>query len=177
MNPSSHLTSRPAYFVYGVIVIVAAVIVGAVVVSPLLSAKQQFATYNVDGENVAIHGYDTVAYFTEGKPTQGKDEFEQVWEDARWQFASATNRELFKANPERYAPQFGGYCAGGLAVGEYADGDPKLFTIVDDKLYFIKNEHFLERWSEAPEAHIEFAEYNWANFRGELRDNMKYVQF
>ena len=232
MKSSSHLASRPAYFVYGAIVVVAAVIVGAMFVSPLLSPKQQFATYNVDSEKVAIHGYDTVAYFTEGKPTKGKEEFEHVWEDARWQFASVTNRELFKANPERYAPQFGGYCAGGLAVGEYvpnsfdapapdfspyalfpvertfsewkmseynspsgvyapqfggycagglavgeyADGDPKLFTIVDDKLYFIKNEHFLERWSQAPEAHIEFAEYNWDHFRGELRDNMEFVQ-
>jgi YHS domain-containing protein len=171
MKSSSHLASRPAYFVYGAIVVVAAVIVGAMFVSPLLSAKQQFATYNVDSEKVAIHGYDTVAYFTDAKPTKGKEEFEHVWEDARWQFASVTNRELFKANPERYAPQFGGYCAGGLAVGEYADGDPKLFTIVDGKLYFIKNEHFLERWREAPEAHVEFAEYNWTNFRDELRDN------
>ncbi len=172
MNPSSHLTSRPAYFVYGAIVVVAAVIVGAVVVSPLLSAKQQFATYNVDGENVAIHGYDTVAYFTEGKPMQGKDEFEEVWEDARWQFSSATNRELFKANPERYAPQFGGYCAGGLAVGEYADGDPKLFTIVDGKLYLIKNKKYQMAWRKAPEAAIHFGEYNWGNYRDKLRDNM-----
>ncbi len=172
MSTSSPLTSRPAYFAYGIIVIVAAVMVGAAFVSPLLSAKEEFATYNVDSDNVAIHGYDTVAYFTEGKPMKGKGEFEQVWADTRWQFASATNRELFKANPERYAPQFGGYCAGGLAVGEYADGDPKLFTIVDDKLYFIKNEHFLERWREAPEAHIEFGEYNWTNFRDEFRDNM-----
>ncbi len=171
MSTSSPLTSRPAYFVYGAIVVVAAVIVGAMFISPLFSAKPQFADYNVDSEKVAIHGYDTVAYFTEGKPMQGRDEFEEVWEDARWQFSSATNLELFKANPERYAPQFGGYCAGGLAVGEYADGDPKLFTIVDGKLYFIKNEHFLERWREAPVAHVEFAEYNWTNFRDELRDN------
>ncbi len=171
MNPSSPLTSRPAIFVYGAIVVVAAVFVGALFVSPLLSAKQQFATYNVDSEKVAIHGYDTVAYFTEGKATQGKDEFGHAWEDARWQFASATNLELFKANPERYAPQFGGYCAGGLAVGEYADGHPELFTIVDGKLYLIKNQGYQTVWRQGPEAAIHFGEYNWAN-RGELRDNM-----
>ncbi len=142
MNPSSPLTSRPAYFLYGAIVIVAAVIVGAMFVSPLVSAKQEFAAFNVDSDKLAIHGYDTVAYFTEGKPMKGTNEFEEVWEDSRWQFASATNRELFKANPERYAPQFGGYCAGGLAVGEIADGDPKLFTIVDGKLYLIKNKGY-----------------------------------
>ena len=117
----------------------------------------------------------TVAYFTEGKPMRGTDEFEQVWEDARWQFANSTNRELFKANPERYAPQFGGYCAGGLAVGEYADGDPKLFTITDGKLYLIKNKGYQTVWRQGPEAAIHFGEYNWAN-RGELRDNMEFVQ-
>ncbi len=175
MNASSPLASRPAYFLYGAIVIVAAVIVGATFVSPLLSAKREFATYNVDNDNVAIHGYDTVAYFTEGKPMKGKNEFVQVWEDAHWQFASATNRELFKANPERYAPQFGGYCAGGLAVGEYADGDPKLFMIVDGKLYLIKNKGYQTVWNQGPEAAIHFGEYNWAN-RGELRDNMEFVQ-
>jgi hypothetical protein len=175
MNASNPLASRPAYFLYGAIVIVAAVMAGAMFVSPLLSAKQEFATINVDSDNVAIHGYDTVAYFTDGKPMRGTDEFEQVWEDARWQFASATNRELFKANPERYAPQFGGYCAGGLAVGEYADGDPKLFMIVDGKLYLIKNKGYQTVWNQGPEAAIHFGEYNWAN-RGELRDNMEFVQ-
>ncbi|MCZ6838303.1 MAG: YHS domain-containing (seleno)protein [Alphaproteobacteria bacterium] len=172
MSTSSPLTSRPAYFLYGAIVIVVAVMAGAMFVSPMLSAKQEFAAYNVDSDNVAIHGYDTVAYFTEGKPMKGKNEFEQVWEDTRWQFASATNRELFKANPERYAPQFGGYCAGGLAVGEYADGDPKLFTIVDGKLYLIKNKEYQTAWRKAPEAAIHFGEYNWGNYRDKLRDNM-----
>ena len=172
MKPSSPLTSRPAIFVYGAIVVVAAVMVGATFVSPLFSAEQEFATYNVDSDNVAIHGYDTVAYFTEGEPVKGADEFEQVWEDARWQFASATNRELFKANPERYAPQFGGYCAGGLAAGEYANGDPEVWTIVDGKLYLNKTKDLRTFWREAPEAHIEVAKYNWANFRNELRDNM-----
>ena len=172
MTTSNLYKSRPAMFTYGALMIMLAVFVGAQFVAPVLSSNKQFATYNVNSANVAIHGYDTVAYFTEGKPTKGKLEFEQVWEDARWQFASATNRELFKANPERYAPQYGGYCAGGLSVGEYANGDPKLFTIVDDKLYFIKNEHLLEFWREAPEAHIGAGNYNWDNFRDELRDNM-----
>ena len=99
-------------------------------------------------------------------------EFEHLWEDARWQFSSTTNLELFKANPVRYAPQFGGYCAGGLAVGEYADGDPELWAIVDDKLYFIAKEEYMTEWSKAAEGHIHFAEYNWKNYRDQLRDNM-----
>ncbi len=172
MSTSNRLTSRPAIFTYGSIVVVLAVFVGAQFVAPLLGAKSQFATYNVDSANVAIHGYDTVAYFTEGKPMKGNVEFEQTWEDARWQFASATNLELFKANPKRYAPRFGGYCSGGLAVGEYANGDPEVWTIVDGKLYFVKNEKANTFWRKAPEAHIGYAEYNWNNFRDELRDNM-----
>lgn len=172
MSTSNRLTSRPAIFVYGAIVVVLAVFVGAQFVAPLLGPPNQNAKYNVDSAKVAIHGYDTVAYFTDGKPMKGKNEFEETWEDARWQFASATNRELFKANPERYAPQFGGYCAGGLAVGEYANGDPEVWTIVDGKLYFNKNKDLQTAWRKAPEAHIEFADYNWNNFRENLRDNM-----
>jgi len=172
MNTPNRLTSGPAIFTYGALVVVLAVFVGAQFVAPLLSPTKQFAQYNIDSANVAIHGYDTVAYFTDGKPMKGKDEFEQIWEDARWQFASATNRDLFKANPERYAPQFGGYCAGGLAVGEYANGDPELFTIVDGKLYFIKNKEYQKAWRKAPEAAIGFGEYNWDNYRDKLRNNM-----
>jgi YHS domain-containing protein len=172
MSTSNRLASRPAIFVYGAIVVVLAVFVGALFVAPLLGPTTQFAKYNVDSAKVAIHGYDTVAYFTEGKAMKGKAEFEQTWEDARWQFASATNRELFKANPERYAPQFGGYCAGGLAVGEYANGDPELWAIVDEKLYFVKNKKYFTEWSKAEKGHIHFAEYNWNNYRDKLRDNM-----
>jgi len=171
MKPSSPLTSRPAIFVYGAIVVVAAVIVGAVFVSPLLSTERQFADYNVDSDKVAIHGYDTVAYFTEGKPTKGSTEFEHSWQDTRWQFASATNRELFTANPDRYAPQYGGYCSGGLSVGEYADVDPSAWTIVDGKLYLTLNKDLRDAWRKAPEAHVANANYNWENNRGNLRDN------
>lgn len=64
---------------------------------------------NVDEEGVAIKGYDTVAYFTDGKPVQGSAEFEHEWEGARWQFSSREHLELFRASPEKYAPQYGGY--------------------------------------------------------------------
>ncbi|MCZ6859401.1 MAG: YHS domain-containing (seleno)protein, partial [Alphaproteobacteria bacterium] len=125
----------------------------------------------VDSDNVALHGYDTVAYFTEGKPMKGSAEFEKVWQDARWQFASATNRDLFKANPDRYAPQYGGYCSGGLSVGEFADVDPSAWTIVDGKLYLTKNKDLRDAWRKAPEAHVANANYNWDNNRDKLRDN------
>ncbi len=172
MTTDSRLTSRTAIFAYTAVVAVVAAIIGALFIAPLLDTKRQFANYNVDNANVAIHGYDTVAYFTDGKPAKGSSEFEHEWEDARWLFSSATNLELFKANPERYAPQFGGYCAGGLAVGEYADVDPELFTIADGKLYLIVNETHQAVWNGSPETSIHFGEYNWEHFRDNLRDNM-----
>ena len=99
---------------------------------------------------MAIHGYDTVAYFTEGKAVKGSGEFEQVWQEVRWQFASATNRDRFTANPERFAPQYGGYCALGLSAGEYSDVDPEAWTIVDGKLYLTHSLEYRETWRKAP---------------------------
>jgi len=64
---------------------------------------------NTDDVGVAIKGYDTVAYFTDGLAVIGNPEFETLWQDARWHFASAEHRDMFKADPERYAPQYGGY--------------------------------------------------------------------
>ena len=172
MTTNTRFTSRTAIFAYGAVVAVVATIIGALFIAPLLDTEHQFANYNVDNANVAIHGYDTVAYFTDGKPTKGNNEFEHEWEDARWLFSSATNLELFKANPQRYAPQFGGYCAGGLAVGEYANGDPELFTISDGKLYLIKNEKYQAVWNGSPETSIHFGEHNWVHYRDKLRDYM-----
>lgn len=171
MDTGNRLTSRPAIFAYGAIAVVVAIFVGALYVAPLLGPKRQFAAYNVDDAKVAIQGYDTVAYFTDGKPTKGKGEFEHAWQEARWQFASATNRDLFTANPDRYAPQYGGYCALGLSAGEYADADPEAWTIVDGKLYLNKTKEFRVAWRKAPKAYLGNADYNWENNRDKLRDN------
>ena len=73
---------------------------------PGINAEGEIYT---DGNNVAIHGYDTVSYFTEKEPLEGSPNFIHSWKGATWQFASAENRNLFADNPEKYAPQFGGY--------------------------------------------------------------------
>jgi hypothetical protein len=86
--------------------------------------------------NVAIEGYDTVAYFTEGKAHAGSPAITHEWQGVVWQFASAENRDKFIADPEAYAPQFGGLCAEGVAYGEIsANLAPESFSIVDGKLY------------------------------------------
>ncbi len=148
----------------GVVVMVA--IAGFVAYSP----KAAIPDYNVTADNVAIHGYDTVAYFVDGKATKGKSEFEHFWQDARWHFANATNRDMFTANPSRYAPQYGGYCAVGLAVGEYANSDPEAWSIVDGKLYLVKATKKVDRWRKGKPYYLGASEYNWNNNRDQLRN-------
>ena len=157
--------------------ILSIVSVGVIVVAAAgffaFSPKAEIPAYNIDSANVAIHGYDTVAYFTEGKATKGKSEFEHQWQDARWHFSSTTNRDLFAANPVRYAPQYGGYCSLGLAVGEYANGDPEAWSIVDGKLYLVKTTgERVDRWRKGKPYYLGASEYNWNNNRDQLRNNL-----
>ncbi len=168
MNTQNALTSRRALASYFAVAVIVVATAGFFAFSP----KAAIPDYNVDAANVAIHGYDTVAYFTDGKPTKGKSEFEHVWEDARWHFASTTNRDLFTANPGRYAPKFGGYCAAGVALGEYADADPEAWSIVDGKLYMISTKENQKGWQKAQKGHIGYAEYNWEKNRAQFRNNL-----
>jgi hypothetical protein len=84
---------------------------------------------------LAIQGYDPVAYFTDGKPTRGTPEFEYQWDEHTYRFANARNRDLFKADPVRYAPQFGNFCAMALALGKIVKANPENWLISDNKLY------------------------------------------
>ena len=90
---------------------------------------------NADPDRIAIRGYDTVAYFTDSQAVKGSEEFESEWLDVRWRFASAEHRDLFTADPERYAPQYGGFCSGGMASGATVGASPEAWAIVDGKLY------------------------------------------
>ena len=84
---------------------------------------------------LAIKGYDPVAYFADGKPVQGTPAFEYTWDEHRWRFSSAEHLARFKADPARYAPQFGNYCAMALALGEIVVADPENWLISEGKLY------------------------------------------
>jgi hypothetical protein len=84
---------------------------------------------------LAIKGYDPVAYFTDGKPVRGLPDFEYVWDDRRYRFATAAHRDLFEAEPLRYAPQFANFCAMALSQGELVIADPENWLISDGKLY------------------------------------------
>lgn len=96
--------------------------------------------------NKAIGGYDTVAYFTEGKPVKGSSDFTTEYKGAKWQFSNAANLAKFKASPTQYAPQYGGYCAWAASQGSLAKGDPKVWNIVDGKLYLNYNKDVEAKW-------------------------------
>ncbi len=111
----------------------AACLLALVAALPFMTGVQ---SATAQGVPLAIKGYDPVAYFTEGKPTRGVREIKEFeWGGLRYRFSSAEHRELFKAEPERYAPQFGNYCAMALSKGELVEADPENWLISDGKLY------------------------------------------
>ena len=112
-------------------------------------------------KGVAINGYDPVAYFTEKKPVAGKADITHDWKGVTWRFASAQNRDTFKANPEKYAPQYGGYCAYAVAKGSTAKSDPQAWTIVGDKLYLNYSKSVQSRWEKDIPGYIKAADKNW----------------
>ena len=111
--------------------------------------------------NLAIRGYDPVAYFTEGKAVKGDKDFTIGWQGADWRFANAGNRDLFSEDPEKYAPQYGGYCAWAVSRNYTAPTDPDAFTVVDGKLYLNYNKRVMRQWLEDRDRNIEQADENW----------------
>jgi YHS domain-containing protein len=133
--------------------------------APLVAATAQEQP-RVNAENgVAIKGYDTVAYFTDGRPIQGKADYQYSWDDVTWRFASLAHREQFAADPERYAPQYGGFCAGSMYFGEAVAADPTAWKIVDGKLYLFAKPAFADRWSSDAAERIQAADENWRKFQ------------
>jgi len=113
---------------------------------------------NVNG---AIKGYDPVAYHTQGKPTKGKQNIAYEWNGAAWHFSSEENKALFVQNPEKYAPQYGGYCAYGWAQGYPAKTEPDAWTIVEGKLYLNYNKGVQADWEKDIPGYIKKADENY----------------
>ena len=112
-------------------------------------------------KGVAVGGHDPVSYFTEGKPVAGKAEITLEHGGATWRFASEANRDAFKGDPARYAPQYGGYCAYAVALGHTAKGDPNVWSIVDGKLYLNFNAPTKATWEKDIPGYIKKADANW----------------
>lgn len=110
---------------------------------------------------LAVDGYDTVAYFTAGRAVEGKREFEHEWSGATWRFASAEHRDLFAADPAKYAPRYGGYCAYAVAHGYTAEIDPEAWKIVDGRLYLNYDREVQARWEADVAGHVRAADTRW----------------
>jgi YHS domain-containing protein len=116
----------------------------------------------------ALQGFDPVAYFTEGAPKEGDARFAHQWNGATWRFASAENRDRFQAEPERFAPQYGGYCAFAMSGGSFSPGDANRWRIVDGKLYLNANRFAQTLWESNIPRRVSDADGHWPAKKQEL---------
>ncbi len=117
--------------------------------------------YAETGKPLAVRGYDVVSYFTQGRPTPGVEEFTNVHSGATYRFANEANLKLFKESPDKYLPQYGGYCAYGAYENAKFDGDPMLWKIVAGKLYFNLSPSIQTKWNVDTAQKITKADANW----------------
>ena len=118
---------------------------------------------NKNHAGIAIKGYDTVAYFRDGKPAKGSSEYSHSWKGATWHFSGAANRDLFAADPEMSAPQFGGYCAWAVGHGYTANIDPDSWKIIAGKLYLNYSKDVQRKWQADSVRLITDGNRNWPN--------------
>jgi|SRR5215471_20210572 len=114
-----------------------------------------------DAERLSLKGYDPVAYFTVGAPTEGNPAFETVFDGQRYRFVSAANMTLFNNDPEKYAPQFAGSCANGVSRGLKVEANPQMWRIVDGKLYVFAGSKIPDQIDTNPGPFLEQARSNW----------------
>jgi YHS domain-containing protein len=117
------------------------------------------------GRRVALSGYDPVAYFTLGRPQKGNDAFWFAFDDVIYHFMNAEHRAMFATNPERYAPQYAGFCAAAMSRGEKHEPDPEAWAIVNGKLYVVALEERIEQFKQDPGSFIGKANANWPRLR------------
>ncbi|MGH6770236.1 MAG: YHS domain-containing (seleno)protein [Xanthobacteraceae bacterium] len=135
------------------------VVACALVFTNAAAAAPEIYTGIVRG--TAVGGYDPVAYFTQGKPVPGRRDITLVWNNVTWRFANEKNRELFKAKPEAYAPQYGGYCAYAVSQGYTAHGDPRHWSVVGGRLYLNYNASVKRTWDKDQGGYIAKGDKHW----------------
>lgn len=149
---------RPALIILAVFALAAASAF-ALALRPAAAAEPPVYTGIVKG--IAVGGYDPVAYFTDGKPVMGSKDITLDHEGATWRFASAANREAFKADPAKYAPQYGGYCAWAVSQGYTAKGDPNAWTVHGGKLYLNYDKSVQSTWAKDIPGNVTKGNANW----------------
>jgi YHS domain-containing protein len=142
---------------------VAAMSMLALAPTSAFAVKQTGGEYNTLFAGLGAKGYDVVSYFTDKKPMQGSDKFTVSYGGVTWQFATAEHRDMFKAEPGKYAPQYGGFCSWGVAQGKLFDVDPVHgWTVSNGKLYLNFNEDLNKTFARDTAGFISKAEGNWA---------------
>jgi YHS domain-containing protein len=127
---------------------------------PFAVAKQKVLV-NTDSSGVVLHGYDPVAYFTENAAVKGDEKYKATYKGGTYYFVSDTNRKLFMTAPTKYAPQYGGYCAVAVSMGQLEDADPRMFTIHNNKLLVQRNEKAHQMFLANPDAIHQKADQQW----------------
>ena len=140
-------------------------LIATLAAAPALAAAAGAEPVHAEG-SVAIDGTDPVAYFTKGRPVAGDPALSHTWNGATWRFASAANRAAFAAEPESYAPQYGGWCAWAVAEGYLAPTVPEAWAIVDGMLYLDFSRRIQRRWERDIPGHIARGDANWPGLRG-----------
>lgn len=140
----------------------------AAVAAAIMALAHAQSGVNVDGTGLALQGYDPVAYFTQNRPVKGKPEHSAEHEGARYQFFSRENLEKFQADPEKYAPQFGGYCAYAVSKGYVAPIDVNAFQIHSGRLLLQNSDYAKRLFNQDEEGNYRAAVANWPKVRAEL---------
>ncbi|MEL6569894.1 MAG: YHS domain-containing (seleno)protein [Pseudomonadota bacterium] len=135
-------------------------LIPAIAVAPAAHAEKA-PVYTGLFNNLAVEGHDPVAYFTEGRPVKGERAYSTDYNGATFRFASQANLDTFLADPVKYAPQYGGYCAWAVSQGYTAKGDADHWKIVDGKLYLNYNKSVQETWEEDIPGFVTLADGNW----------------
>lgn len=136
----------------------------------LILSPQAFALDKINTTffgNLAIEGYDPVAYFTQNQAVEGSKQHQLEWMDASWRFSNAENLARFKADPQKYAPQYGGYCAYAISQNTDAGIDPEQFTLHEGKLYLNYNRSINKKWLKDKEQYIIDADRYWPQLTAE----------
>jgi YHS domain-containing protein len=124
-------------------------VIAVALVFPAITAHAKPPIYTALFSKKAVGGYDTVSYFSGGKPEKGLEEFQTKWKEADWYFKSQENLDTFKASPDKYAPQYGGYCAWAVAAKkDLVKGDPMVYNIHNGKLYLNYDESVRQAWTD-----------------------------
>lgn len=116
---------------------------------------------NIDKTGLGLKGYDPVAYFTENRPVKGDPQFVSTYNGVRYQFASAADKNAFDANPSKYEPQFGGFCAYAASEGHTAKIEPDAFEVLNGRLLLQYDRDIRERFDKEPQGRLKKADSNW----------------